>query len=197
MRKSRALFALLPFAALTLAASAAPQPPTASPTIPGPLIPGIGQYRTWARVNQEPYYTPPEIALLCIQHPAAVTKRMIADARRDDPHGAAVIYVYVNPVGKRAFLNARATTFPVGTVVVKEKFDGTSDLQPALLTVMVKRAAGFDPKNGDWEYFALSGDATRVLAPGRADHCKKCHFDVRAKGYVFRNYLPKAQPSGR
>jgi hypothetical protein len=43
-------------------------------------------------------------------------------------------------------------TFPVGTMIVKEKRKQAKDPRPVLLTVMRKRAPAFDPPHGDWAY---------------------------------------------
>ena len=67
-------------------------------------------------------------------------------------------------------LTQKYPRFPQGTVIVKQKLaiptaKGKSaapvkpkpDQQPELLTVMIKREAGYDPANGDWEFMVTDG----------------------------------------
>ncbi|WP_395144569.1 hypothetical protein [Armatimonas sp.] len=70
----------------------------------------------------------------------------------------------------------RLLSFPIGTVLVKEKFDNPQGKGiPELLTVMVKREKGYNPACYDWEFLVLEGKAERVLERGKLARCQSCH----------------------
>ena len=80
--------------------------------------------------------------------------------------------------------------FPEGSIIVKEKLSeqlftkGT----PELLTVMIKQKKGFNPRVGDWEFLAVSGDAKSVLQRGRVEMCQNCHITQAKQDYVYGTY---------
>ena len=72
-------------------------------------------------------------------------------------------------------------SFPVGTVLVKEKFNNPKGTgTPELLTAMVKREKGYNPACYDWEFLVLDGKAERILERGKLARCQSCH---QAEGY--------------
>jgi hypothetical protein len=99
--------------------------------------------------------------------------------------------VYVNPAGHPLFISARPTEFPEGSVIVREKISGKDSQAPELLTVMVKRAKGFNPGGNDWEYMVLNSAGTSVRSRGKLDSCHACHSRQRETDFTFRTYLPK------
>lgn len=103
-----------------------------------------------------------------------------------------MIRVYVNSIGEPAFAGASKPQFPVGAVSVKEKYTNFADNIPELVTVMIKHSAGYDPKNGDWEFNILSGDGKKVL-PGTRQHCQDFHRTAHEHGYLFRSYIAPRQ----
>jgi len=80
--------------------------------------------------------------------------------------------------------------FPQGSVIVKQKLPTKDSTSPELLTVMIKREAGFNPENGDWEYMAVDGAGKQVLARGKLENCQACHTTVKDVDFVYRSYLP-------
>src|SRR3712207_7680823 len=58
----------------------------------------------------------------------------------------------------------RSTLFPYTTLFrsVSEKLSKPGDAPPSEIAVMVKRAAGFNPKSGDWEFLVVDGSLGRV-----------------------------------
>jgi hypothetical protein len=112
------------------------------------------------------------------------------DAGHADTFGS----VYVNPVGHPAYISDGPTDFPEGSVIVREKISGKQPLTPELLTVMVKRARGFNPASNDWEYMVLDGAGSRVLSRGKIDSCNSCHSKKKEADFVFRRSLPKREP---
>lgn len=83
-------------------------------------------------------------------------------------------------------------TYPVGSVIIKENF-WEVDNQPGkahALTIMVKRAAGFDPDHGDWEYIELDRKGVERLRGNArqsevALRCANCHESVKDRDYIF------------
>ncbi|WP_309718661.1 hypothetical protein [Armatimonas sp.] len=69
-------------------------------------------------------------------------------------------------------------SFPVGTVLVKEKLDNPKGTgTPELLTAMVKREKGYNPACYDWEFLVLDGKAERILEHGKLARCQSCHAE--------------------
>jgi hypothetical protein len=144
----------------------------------------IEGYRQWTRVNPVPAVFHSQIAILC----APATRQLQMEA--GNPHRDKFITVYVNDIGKRAMLEEKFPHFPQGSVIVKEKLPSKDSTKPELLTVMMKREAGYNPQNGDWEYMALDGTGKEVHERGRIESCQSCHMMVKDTDYVSRNYLP-------
>lgn len=87
-------------------------------------------------------------------------------------------------------LTQKQPHFPEGSIIVKQKWHDEEQAIPELLTVMIKREAGYNPDVGDWEFLAISGDATRIEARGRLDNCQSCHIPRASTDFVVRSYLP-------
>ncbi|HKQ67682.1 MAG TPA: cytochrome P460 family protein, partial [Polyangiaceae bacterium] len=70
----------------------------------------------------------------------------------------------------------RGGRFPEGAVLVKRHTDASSGA-PGPIFAMIKRARGFFPDGGDWEYLATSAkgsiDERGPLAP-----CARCHAEA-------------------
>jgi hypothetical protein len=124
-----------------------------------------------------------------------------------NPHRGHYVHVYVTN-GEEKKIRTGEGTYPVGTLIVKEKLPGPlSDLDvsstakkpakqtpplPELFTVMLKREAGYHPECGDWEFMVVSGDMKQVLARGKLDSCVECHKGYKQTDYVTQLYpLPK------
>ena len=141
-------------------------------------------YRKWTRVNPEPVLMHSSVNMLC----RAPTPDNIAQRNRD-PHSNKFIIVYVNEIGRHAMMEEKQPKFAVGSVIIKEKLTSKTSTQPELLTVMLKREAGFNPQSGDWEYLVLDGTATKTEARGRLQNCQSCHLSQSTTDFVYRNYL--------
>ncbi len=114
------------------------------------------------------------------------TFAMVRDCRNSSAHPS-TIRVYVNDIGSAAYL-ADADPLPEGTIVIKEAFTGTTCDTAAELgswVAMLKRQAGYDPEDGDWQW-------QRVVAPDRTvltndkTTCIECH---RAAECLTRDYM--------
>jgi hypothetical protein len=126
-----------------------------------------------------PHRVSARVALLCV----APTPPDALDAEREraGPHADVAVNYYVSPAGAAA-MASRDGPFPVGTILLKEKL-ASVDGEAAAVGGMVKRAPGFDPQNGDWEYFYAerAGD----FAIGRLSNCAGCHARARKADFVF------------
>lgn len=148
-------------------------------------------YRSWHLVTPQPVDMTPTISLSCV---GPSTWDMAPN-----PHSRRVFRVFVNKTGKEGLLSDGKKPFPVGSMIVKEKYLRPSggkdwepvklaeDAKPELLTAMVKREKGFDPKNGDWEYIVIAGDLSKKTSEG-IEHCAKCHLSRKNQGFVFGSY---------
>jgi len=72
-------------------------------------------------------------------------------------------------------LSARRPKFPAGSIIVREKLKSPGDARPELLTVMIKRARGFNPQAGDWEFLTVDGGATKIQGRQKKGSCLDCH----------------------
>jgi hypothetical protein len=73
--------------------------------------------------------------------------------------------------------------------VVKEKY--ADELASGPLheyAAMLKREAGYDPDNGDWEYAYVTLAPDRKVVRGRLRECAGCHAAARDRDYLFRSY---------
>jgi hypothetical protein len=82
--------------------------------------------------------------------------------------------VYVNEIGAQA-AQSRTFPFPEGSELVKESTD-TETLTVFVITAM-RKVAGFDPDNGDWQYgmFERARTAASAACGSRpAPTCTRC-----------------------
>ena len=127
---------------------------------------GLPDYLSWQRLN-------PQKNLRSSAHPIA----------KD---------IYVDAVGAEAAL-ARSFPMPDGSILVKESMD------PATLSVVVisamRKVAGFDGANSDWQYAMFERLADGSFGGGWADAgsdmhqmCSSCHARAAERDYLFLNY---------
>jgi len=134
-------------------------------------------YRDFTRLTKRPHLVSPLTSTLCTTPSRAMEEQ---EGKKTGPHYKARVHIYANPVALPAIAE-RMTQFPVGAIVVKEKL-GDGD-KVAGIGGMIKRAAGYDPPNGDWEYFYYEG--TDSLTTGRISSCIECHRSARSTDYVY------------
>jgi hypothetical protein len=79
----------------------------------------------------------------------------------------------------------RPQRFPVGSIIVREKLIKADDAQPQLLTAMIKRARGFNPKANDWEFLLIDGTISKILEQQKQGSCLKCHASQKKRDFVF------------
>ena len=145
----------------------------------------ISGYKSWLRVNPKPLKLSAALNVLC----AAPTPPGRIDGS-NNPHRQKYFTVYVNDVGQQAMTEQAKPRFPQGSIIIKEKLPDENATVPELLTVMIKREAGFNPQSGDWEYLVFDGTATKLEGRGKLESCQSCHAMNKATDYVFRSYLP-------
>lgn len=155
-------------------------------------------YAELTLITKEPVLVDLQLAMLC----RGVSQQDVDDARkRNGPHAHTSVKIYMNEIAAEAFRD-RATAYPVGSVIVKEKLGLEYDLvdaggereQNAAKTAsgvggMIKRAAGDDPEHGDWEYFYFEDPAK--IEHGKIASCVECHRGASATDYVFGGWADK------
>ena len=136
------------------------------------------------RITEKPHLMASSTANLCLMLPLA----------KHNVHAGILSGVYCNVYTTRGAVDAiRAGTlaYPVDSLIVKTKFRKATPSRIDLYTVMRKMEAGYDSRNGDWEYSVLEGGTRQVLARGRIGSCIDCHSSYPDSGYVTRTYLTK------
>ena len=143
-------------------------------------------YRGFKRLTETPRYVSMQLAVMC----AMPSKEMVArEEREKGPHAQARIHLYVDPSAENT-VNERRTVFPPGAIVIKEKL-GSGNLAVAV-GGMIKHPPGYDPKNGDWEYFYCEKDGAPTS--GKLANCATCHAGAKATDYVFSVWNPDRAP---
>lgn len=156
--------------------------------VPGTVFDLLDDQSGWLQVNAKPYYISSTLNVLC----AAPTPVRVEEERKRNPHASTAINVYVNKVGTGAMLSESAATFPVGSIIVKQKFDPNHEPdKPLLYTVMIKHEPGYNPDAGDWEFAVIGGDGRTFQARGALANCIACHTPQKANDFVFRSYVER------
>lgn len=109
------------------------------------------------------------------------TFTLVRECRNSIEHGSTV-RVWVNSVGAAAY-QAEANPLPVGTIVVKEEFEGTNcndDSELKLWSAMKKEAAGFDPVDNDWRWQEVRAPGRTISQNSKAG-CISCHRRVECQ----------------
>ena len=105
--------------------------------------------------------------------------------RKDDgKHATSFGFGYMNEVGRRGF-EREPFSFPVGTVIVRERLRRSASFDPDRLVVMIKREKGFNRKANGWEFLTLSGAGTKILNREKNGKCLKCHASAAQNDFVF------------
>ncbi len=98
----------------------------------------------------------------------------VRTCRFSTEHGGVNVRVWANAIGAQPYL-ANANPLPVGSVVVKEEFNGSAcdDADLNGWRVMRKEAPGFDPVDGDWHWQWVNAD--RTVRVDDKQTCIGCH----------------------
>lgn len=114
----------------------------------------------------------------------------VRDCRLGIEHGGVMIRVLANSIAAEPYRRLE-NPLPVGSVVIKEEYDGVDCSEADLFrwTAMRKEAPGFDPDDGDWSWQRLDAPSRQVTCndkgcPGFP--CVACH---RAPACKARDYM--------
>lgn len=150
-------------------------------------------YKRLNSMTKEPVFVDEDLALLC-RH---VQQVEVEEARKfNGPHAHTTIVIYMNGSAAEAF-QKRARAYPVGAVIVKEKTGMPYDIQDSKgqktrtqtrdgVGGMIKRAQGYDPDHGDWEYFYFENAAK--IESGKIASCIRCHEGAARTDRVFGDW---------
>ncbi|MBZ0320769.1 MAG: cytochrome P460 family protein [Anaerolineae bacterium] len=138
----------------------------------------VDDYRAWTRLNEEPFNVSAMLWALC-RLPSAEE-----EAYLDSPHAEYYINVYVNEVGRDLITQEGPRTFPIGTVVVKEKLATLEGEVRNELGIMVKS------DSSSWQYLYWD-DGTLYQAPDEIAHCVECHSAETEGDSVFWPLSPQ------
>ncbi|MFN0204792.1 MAG: cytochrome P460 family protein [Planctomycetota bacterium] len=106
-------------------------------------------------------------------------------------HAFASINIYMNNPAASSY-NKQTNNYPAGSIVIKDKLsidappnriDGLKYSQKPGVGGMIKRAPGYDPEHGDWEYFYFENPSK--ITNGRIANCVQCHTNAKDRDYVF------------
>ncbi len=92
---------------------------------------------------------------------------------------------YINDLAREAVNAEPAIQFPRGSIIVREKLANADDAKPLLLTVMIKRVRGFNPKANDWEFLAIDGAMNKILERQKKGSCLDCHSSQEHRDFVY------------
>lgn len=110
-------------------------------------------------------------------------RSLCSDPRfRHGPHLVPGIHVYATEavIGTRA--KSDTPRYPVGALLVKEKFDGTEVTTPSIITVMEKIAdAG---TVDDWRFTMVRISDRSIVKDGFQVSCASCHERYQKTDYV-------------
>ena len=149
-----------------------------------------GSFTNYQRITKSEVYVNPELAMLCR---GASKEEVEAAGLKYGPHANTGILIYMNESAATAF-STNSSVYPVGAVIVKQKtIHGSTDKDGKRVHEadngvggMIKRPAGYDPKNGDWEYFYFEN--AKKIESGRITSCVQCHSSAKDKDYVFGHW---------
>lgn len=85
------------------------------------------------------------------------------------PHFERSIHLYANPVA----LAAKGRIYPLGALIVKEKFASAADMVPDIITVMEK--TGNLGRVEDWKFTMVRVSDRTVIRDGFKVSCSDCH----------------------
>ena len=93
--------------------------------------------------------------------------------------------VYVNSLARSALNAEPPVNFARGSIIVRERLAAADDFQPQLLTVMIKRARGFNPRANDWEFLVIDGTMSKILERQKKGSCLDCHASQQQRDFVY------------
>ncbi len=98
--------------------------------------------------------------------------------------------VYANDLA-RSEINKDKPTYPIGSIIVREKNLTETSETPETIIAMVKRKKGFSKNTGDWEFMTFKGADLQLEKRETKGNCADCHSNAKQNDWVFREYLKK------
>lgn len=102
---------------------------------------------------------------------------------------------YIQAYEEDAEEDAVYATYPEKTIFIKENYSGAKGHPdtPLTLTTMIKREAGYDTENGNWEYIQSLPNG-KIIMQGKASDpqinqmCGSCHINMSSRDYIFSSF---------
>lgn len=173
-------------------ADAVSNEPELKPTDPN--LPEIqpAMFASWPSATEKPIEIGPRLWRFCRGPSPEEERERTKEKEANGPHASYSIVVRVSPNAASSF--RAGGTLPEGAVVVKEKHQvsgGRREFQA--YAFMIKREAGYDEANGDWEYAFVTLQPDIKVTRGKLAECSQCHAKASEHDYLFRNYLAEAK----
>lgn len=151
-------------------------------------------YQKFVRLTAGPHRVGDRAAFTDLCQPALSRDQEAEDKKKLGPHFSGLVHYYANAEATRA-LQQSAKEFPEGSIFVKEKLgsapDGKSPAPVVEIGGMIKRAKGFNPAGGDWEFF-FSDSEGKFSAHAQLASCVDCHkAAVQDHIYAAWQFAPK------
>jgi len=142
----------------------------------------LDTYRTFSPQTSEPINVSGYIFGLC-RLPTLRESEFQASIHGDGRY----LQDWANPLAAQGIATHGTPTFPVGAVIVKEKYAGPHVAQADLvaLALMIKRGSGFDPAHGDWDYAYYEPALGVVQSTEQTTYCASCHAAAATTDFVF------------
>ena len=139
-------------------------------------------FKQLQKMNEKPIYIDPKFDSLC----GTITSENAASFVENGPHSSSAINIYMNSLAAEAF-KSKTFPYPIGSIVIKDKNAvSTRVLNDKGVGGMVKREKGYDPENGDWEYFYFTD--IKEIEQGKIDSCIQCHSRASKKDFIFAKW---------
>ncbi|MDB2687538.1 cytochrome P460 family protein [Mariniblastus sp.] len=136
-----------------------------------------GDEEAMHRITETAFRMSPPAATLCK-----------IDATESPPHVGYYCHVFANSVALETIKSGRGE-YPLGSIVVKQKYASRLIQNTELFTIMRKMKEGYDDENGNWEYSIVDSTGSNIQLRGREASCIQCHAYYKETDFVSRVYL--------
>ncbi len=168
--RTKAILALLAFAAIIALIALLP-PSQADGTRAAMAASTVsGENEPLVRITETCFRMSPAAATLCLVLPT-----------QSPPHAGFYCHVFANEHARKTILSG-VGEYPIGSVLVKQKFHTRLAKSTVLFTIMRKMKSGYDNENGNWEYSVVNSTGQQLLSSGRQNSCIGCHTLERELG---------------
>lgn len=141
----------------------------------------MDQYRAWQPQSPEPVAISAYIFGLC-RLPTLPEQEF---AESEHGHGR-YLQDWANPEAEAGIARRGAPPFDPGSVIVKEKYVASSTGRDLVaIAMMIKRAPGFEPGQGDWDYAYYEPGLGVIQTSEQSAYCSGCHAAAAPTDFVF------------